>query len=342
MGVALWFNYSHCISQGHWGKLKMPHAHKTLSGPHVMGTITSLKLPGVRGQVFGNRALAPLTTWKVGGPAHCLITPCDLEDVMAVCARAHREGCPLFFLGRGSNLWIADSGVPGITLHLADSLQQLDIEGDILTAGAGVALPKMARFLADRGWGGFEFLTSIPGTVGAAVRINAGTGPGQEIGTRLVRVSVLTPSLEVRQFTVMELDMGYRYSRLLHFPHWLVVGAQLRLTEKVAPQLIKARMEAIRKTRKAKFPVNPRTCGSVFKNPPGGPPAGWLIDQAGLKGTTCGDAQVAPEHANFIVNRGKATAGDIRELIDRVQEAVWRVHGIELKREVVFWPDDVV
>jgi len=299
-------------------------------------------LAGVRGRVVRNCPLAPLTTWKVGGPAQVLAAPRDLDDLVAIFTAAQAEGLPLFFLGRGSNLWIADAGVPGITIHLADSLQHVSLKGDRLTAGAGVALPRLARFLAQQGRAGLEFLGGIPGTVGAAVRINAGIGPGQEIGGFLTRLSVLTPQLTLIQLPAAELALGYRYSHLLHFPHWLVVEAEFQVPQEASPAEIQARMREIGQMRRAKFPANPRTCGSVFKNPPGGPAAGWLIDQAGLKGTACGGAQVAREHANFIVNRGQATAGDIRRLIELVQETVWRVHGIGLTREVVFWPDDVL
>ena len=128
----------------------------------------------IKGALLENQPLAPLTTWKIGGAAQYLAVPAGLEDVYRLMALAYDRGWPLWFLGRGSNILIDDAGLPGITLHLARSLQNLERRGDTLRAGAGVSLPRLARAAADLGFAGFEFLAGIPGTVGAAVRLNAG------------------------------------------------------------------------------------------------------------------------------------------------------------------------
>jgi UDP-N-acetylmuramate dehydrogenase len=157
----------------------------------------------------------------------------------------------------------------------------------------------------------------------------------------LRRVWVVTPELEVKELTVAEISPGYRTSRLLHLPRWLVLEAELRLTEEASPEEIQKRTRELLAERRARQPANPRSCGSVFKNPPGGPPAGRLIEEAGWKGRSLGGAQVSPKHANFIVNRGGATAAETADLIAAIEASVWQRCGIRLEREVVFLPQDL-
>lgn len=288
-----------------------------------------------------NHPLAPLTTWKIGGAAEYLAVPEGLEDVYRLMALAQGRGWPLWFLGRGSNILIDDAGLPGITLHLVRSLQKLERRGDTLRAGAGVALPRLARAAADLGFAGFEFLAGIPGTVGAAVRLNAGAHGGS-LAQVLRRVWVATPPLQLLEFQAAELGLGYRSSLLLNFPHWLVVEAEFNLTTPAAPDAIRKRMRELLAKRKSRLPANPKSCGSVFKNPPGGPPAGALIEQCGFKGRRVGEAQVSRKHANFILNQGRAAAAQVKALVAEIQEQVWRTQGVALEREVVFLPDDFV
>jgi len=294
----------------------------------------------LRGVVWENQPLAPLTTWKIGGPARFLAVPRDLEDVYALMGLAYDRGWPLFFLGRGSNVLIADAGLPGLTLHLPKSLQKLERQGARLRAGAGVALPRLAQAAAALGFSGFEFLTGIPGTVGGAVRLNAGA-EGQNLAGVLRRVWVATPQLQLLEFTAGELALGYRSSLLLNFPHWLVVEAEFILETPAPPEAVQERMRQLLAARKARFPANPRSCGSIFKNPPGALAAGALIDQAGFKGSRRGEAQISRKHANFILNQGRATAAQVQALIADIQENIWRTQGVALEREVVFLPDDL-
>jgi UDP-N-acetylmuramate dehydrogenase len=300
----------------------------------------SLSFVGIRGPVYADAPLAPLTTWKIGGAAARLAAPADLEDVYHLMRLAPDRGWPLFFLGRGSNVLIDDAGLPGLTLHLAKSLQGLERHGDILRVGAGVALPRLAQAAGKLGFSGFEFLAGIPGTLGGAVRLNAGA-EGKSLVDLLTRVWVVTPQLHLVEFQAAELGLGYRSSLLLHFPHWLVVEAEFNLSQSADPEAIKARMRELILTRKARQPANPRSCGSVFKNPPGGPAAGWLIEQARFKGQSFGDAVVSRKHANFILNRGQATAAQVKALIQEIQERVWRTQGVALEREVIFLPEDL-
>ncbi len=300
----------------------------------------SVMWPGVKAPVYPDFPLAPLTTWRIGGPAEFLVAPQDLEDVLALHRLAASRGWPLFFLGRGSNVLIADAGIPGITLHLARSFQHYERQGDTVRVGAGMALPRLAKIMAGWGQGGFAFLAGIPGTVGGAVRLNAGAH-GHNLGEVLRRVWVVTPELEYKEVTAAEISPGYRTSRLLHQPRWLVLEAEFRLTEEASPEEIQKRMRELLEERRARQPANPRSCGSVFKNPPAGPPAGRLIEEAGWKGRSIGGAQVSHKHANFIINRGGATAADTANLIAAIEESVWQRFGIRLEREVVFLPQDL-
>jgi UDP-N-acetylmuramate dehydrogenase len=296
--------------------------------------------PGIHGLVYANQPLAPLTTWRIGGAAARLAAPGSLTDVWRLMRLAYDRGWPLFFLGRGSNVLIDDAGLPGLTLHLAKSLQGLERRGDTLRAGAGVALPRLAQAAARLGFAGFEFLAGIPGTVGAAVRLNAGA-EGESLAGVLRRVWVATPQLQLLEFTPGELALGYRTSLLLNFPHWLVTEAEFNLAHPAGPEEIRARMAELIARRKTRQPANPKTCGSVFKNPAGAPAAGRLIEAAGFKGRRLGDALVSRKHANFILNAGRATAAQIKALITDIQEKVWQTQGVALEREVVFLPEDL-
>jgi UDP-N-acetylmuramate dehydrogenase len=294
----------------------------------------------MKGVILENHPLAPLTTWKIGGPANYLATAAGLEEVFRLMALAQERGWPLFFLGRGSNLLIADAGLPGLTLHLARSLQILSRRGDTLRAGAGVSLPRLARTAAALGFSGFEFLAGIPGSVGAAVRLNAGAD-GRDLAAVLSRVWVATPQLQLLEFRAGELGLGYRSSRLLYFPHWLVVEAEFFLSNPAPPEAVRRRLRELQAARRARQPANYRNCGSVFKNPKAGPAAGLLIEAAGCKGLRRGGAQVSRKHANFILNQGQATAAQVKALIAEIQERVWRTQGVALEREVVILPDDL-
>ena len=312
-----------------------------MANPIILDKPAMLSWPGIRGPVCLDRPLAPLTTWKIGGAAQYLAGAAGVEEVYRLMTLAQDRGWPLWFLGRGSNMLIDDAGLPGITLHLARSLKTLERRGDTLRAGAGVSLPRLARAAADLGFAGFEFLAGIPGTVGAAVRLNAGAD-GRDLAAVLNRIWVVTPKLQLLEFKAAELGLGYRASLLLNFPHWLVAEAEFSLSTPAAPESIKQRLRDLQAARRARQPANYRNCGSVFKNPPGSPGAGFLIDQSGLKGRRVGEAQVSRKHANFILNQGRATAAQVKALISEIQEQVWRQQGVVLEREVIFLPDDLL
>ncbi|WP_119071442.1 UDP-N-acetylmuramate dehydrogenase [Aggregatilinea lenta] len=292
----------------------------------------------LRGEFRENEDLSRHTTWRIGGPAELFIVPSCTEDIEYALSIAHNHQIPVFVLGRGSNVLIADAGLPGITLCLAKSLQDVEIKQGILYAGSGVALPRLARITARHGYSGFEFLVGIPGTVGGGVLINAGTGNGQ-IADVLETITYIDQLGDLHTKHYSELEFGYRRSALLQQPI-VVIGAQFRLEHCEARAKIEANLREILRQRRQKFPLNLPNAGSVFKRPLGYPPAGRLIEEAGLKGFRIGDAQVSEVHANFITNLGHATSNDVKELILLIRERVYQIHGVALEREIVLLPGE--
>ena len=239
-----------------------------------------------------------------------------LEDVCRLMRLAQDRGWPLFFLGRGSNVLIDDAGLPGLTLHLAKSLQGLERHGDTLRAGAGVALPRLAQAAARLGFAGFEFLAGIPGTVGAAVRLNAGA-EGASLAGVLKRVWVATPQLQLLEFTPRGTGPGLPFLAAAQLPPLAGGGGGISPLPPRRARGHPGPHGGLNRPRKTRQPANPRSCGSVFKNPAGGPAAGWLIEPAGFKGRSLGDAVVSRKHANFILNAGHATAAQVKALMPK-------------------------
>jgi len=283
-----------------------------------------------QGRVLAEASLAALTTLRVGGAARVLVTAerdADLEAVSAVC---HRHGLPWAVIGRGSNLLVADAGWPGVAVVLGRGFRGLDIAGSRVVAGAAEPLPSLAVRIADAGLGGFAWACAVPGTLGGAVRMNAGAHGG-DMASHLTEVEVFRLSSATReQWPLAALGLRYRHSEL---PDDAVVLAATMSLAPAKPAEIRSEIDSIRAWRRAHQPLNEPNCGSVFTNPPGDS-AGRLIDTAGCKGHTIGGASVSQRHANFIVTRPGATATDVATLIAEVIAAVERIHGITLHPEV--------
>ena len=280
-------------------------------------------------------ALADFTTWKVGGPAEWFADPCSREELLAHSAWSRRHGIPLRWIGAGSNLLIADAGLPGLTL-CSRRLQgsRLDRLEGWVEAEAGEPIPTLARKAARAGLHGLEWAVGIPGTVGGAVVMNAGAQGGCTADW-LDSVEVLDPEHPDAPFRLpaRELNYAYRHSRLQE-GRLLVLSARFRLQAGHDPAAVTARTSANLHSRTSSQPYQQPSCGSVFRNPEP-QKAGWLIEALGLKGERIGDAQVSPLHANFIVNLGAASAGEIDALIRLVQDRVRQSHGLELHPEVI-------
>ncbi|MFM9087770.1 MAG: UDP-N-acetylmuramate dehydrogenase [Cyanobium sp.] len=278
--------------------------------------------------------LRDFTTWRVGGPAQWFGEPGSPEELIEQAAWAISEGLIFRCIGAGSNLLIADRGLPGLTL-CSRKLQGSHLEASEgwVEAEAGEPIPTLARKVARGGLSGLEWSVGIPGTVGGAVVMNAGAQGGCT-AEWLHSVRVIDPSRPTEPFTLLasDLDFAYRHSRLQDEP-LLVLSARFRLEPGHDPAAVIARTSANLQSRTSTQPYQQPSCGSVFRNPEP-EKAGRLIEGLGLKGLRVGDAQVSPLHANFIVNLGAARATDIDLLIGMVQERVWNAHGIPLHPEV--------
>lgn len=284
-------------------------------------------LSGVRGTVRLHEPMSRHTSFRIGGPADAYVEPEDLESLQHLMARARRSKIPVFVMG-GTNLLVRDGGIPGIVVRLVRLAHIQEPEGGVLYAEAGAGMPRVLKYATQRGLTGLEFAAGIPGTLGGAVVMNAGTRWG-EMKDVVRKVRMVTPAGELLDLTSDEAGFDYRRSRL---PQGIVVAAWLGLRPGK-----KAHIESTVKQwlhrRKETQPVEMPNAGCVFKNP-GGEPAGRLIENLGLKGAHKGDAQVSTKHANFIVNRGRATAGDVLELIRMVGKTVEEKAGVTLELEV--------
>ena len=284
-------------------------------------------LPGVREQV----PLAALTSLGVGGPAEFLVQADSVERLIQILDGAHQRGVPVVVLGAGTNLLVSDRGVEGLTLRC--EARGHHIEGHQVRAEAGLKMMRLARICARAGLGGLEWAVGLPGTVGGAVYQNAGCW-GFETKDRLLSVLAWQPGAGARIWAAGELELGYRTSGLSQgrLPGAVVLEATFALIPSL-PEASLARISELTRRRRASQPLAQRSCGSVFKNPPGDS-AGRLVEEAGMKGATEGAAEVSPHHANFIVNQGGASAADIDRLIRRVALAVRERSGARLECEV--------
>lgn len=276
--------------------------------------------------------LAPLTTYKVGGPARWFCEPNDLEELRSILELVP-VGTEIVILGRGSNVLVSDDGIDGLVIRLGGSFGAMDMSTpDRVVAGASVGLPQLARASAAEGRAGLEFYVGIPGSVGGAIRMNAG-GHGSDTAAVLLEAIIVdlgTGSLETR--SVETLGLAYRRSALTDSE--IVVQATFVTTAGDAVALSKSIRE-ITKWRKANQPGGTLNAGSVFKNPESDA-AGAIIDRCGLKGSSVGPVQVSPVHANFMVASRDANATDIRSFIDSIQSQVLAMTGIMLEPEIRF------
>jgi UDP-N-acetylmuramate dehydrogenase len=270
-------------------------------------------------------------TWRAGGAAARAYVPADLDDLAAF-LRAIRIDEPLLFAGLGSNLLVRDGGFNGTVVFLHAVLRRQTFAEGLIYAEAGVASPKLARFAANHGLSGAEFLAGIPGTVGGALAMNAGCHGGET--WRIVeRVLTLNRYGELHERTAADFEIGYRHAGLRAASDEVFVAAWFRLPAGDR-EASRARIRALLEKRIASQPLDLPNAGSVFRNPPNDH-AARLIEAAGLKGATVGGAQVSAKHANFIVNpQRRATATDIETLIEQVQATVRERFGITLQREV--------
>jgi UDP-N-acetylmuramate dehydrogenase len=283
------------------------------------------------GAVRADVPLAEHTTLRVGGPARFLVVVEDVGALVRVTAVAREHGLALLVLGRGSNLLVEDAGWPGVVVRLGRGFRGVDIVGTRVRCGAAEPLPTVAARTAEAGLEGFAWGCAVPGTIGGAVRMNAGAH-GADMAASLVEAEVLdVRSGALERWDLARLELGYRHSAL---PEGAVVTEVILELVPGDPDRVLAEIEAIRRWRREHQPLNLPSCGSVFTNPAGAS-AGALIEAAGLKGRRVGGAEVSALHANFIVTTPGATAADVAAVIELVRDEVLRVSGVALHPEVV-------
>jgi UDP-N-acetylmuramate dehydrogenase len=276
--------------------------------------------------------LGPLTTLRLGGPADRLATPRSRDELLAALTLARDAGAPLFVLGNGSDVVVADAGIRGLVVR--NRARGLSIDRQTLTADSGAPMAMLVKRCTAEGLAGFEFGISIPGSLGGAVWANAGAHGG-EMRDVVTQVEVLADG-EPRMLDAGHCAFAYRESRFKHSGE-VVLGATMSL-QPGSPDAIAARVAVNQAQRKATQPLAEQNAGSVFRNPPGDH-AGRLIDAAGLKGFRLGTAQVSMLHANFMLSDPGGRAADIRALGDHVRAAVAERFGVELQYEIEFVGD---
>jgi UDP-N-acetylmuramate dehydrogenase len=286
--------------------------------------------------VLGDRVrfevpMARHTSLGVGGPADALATPADRDELATLLALLSDEDVPHLFLGKGFNTLVRDAGVEGVVIQLGRLRRIEERPGGRLRVEVGVSHAQLTRFCVERGLAGLEFGAGIPGTVGGWLAMNAGIGTREMVDV-VREVEVMSPSGRHRRHLVQDtLRFGYRALRGLA-PGSALISTLLEVTPS-EPERVRAEVERLLARRAATQPLDAPSCGSVFKNPPGDF-AGRLIEAAGLKGERAGGAEISSVHANFIANRGDATANDVLELIERVRRHISEASGIELETEV--------
>jgi UDP-N-acetylmuramate dehydrogenase len=281
-----------------------------------------------RGKLLENEPMSRLTTWRIGGPARYLALPAETEDVARALEFAQDRGLPWVVVGLGSNLLVKDGGFPGVVIRMGKGLDRFEMKGATAIVGAGLPTPLLARRTAEAGFAGVERFVGIPGTVGGGIFMNAGCH-GAEFSEVVTEVTVMDSKGKIKQLSRKQISFKYRSTNL----EGIVLEAKLGLGEE-SPGKLKELQAKLFRWRKAGTPFDQPCCGSTFTNPSGSTKtAGMLIDECGLKGFTIGGAQVSTLHANYIINKGTATASDVLKVIDHLRKTVSKKTGINLELE---------
>ena len=283
----------------------------------------------VQGTLLENEPMSDHTSYGIGGPAGAYITPKDRSDLAEILKFANKYSIETHFVGSGSNLLVADSGIDGIVLTPAKTLTQLEFNDGHVIAESGVMLGRLVKECIKRNLTGVESMIGVPGTLGGALVMNAGAFGG-EISNYLHSVEIMNMSGEIKTYYPGDIDFAYRFSTLR--TDEFVLLARFDLIEE-KPIIIQQKRNKASKGRKTNQPLKFRSAGSVFKNPKENA-AGYLIDQAGLKGIRVGNAEISKHHANFFVNHGNARSSDITSLIRLARKTVYEKFGIKLELEV--------
>jgi UDP-N-acetylmuramate dehydrogenase len=300
-----------------------------MSFPDIVAELAS-RLPDLRGRLAANQTLADVTWFRVGGPAQALFLPADARDLAYFLANVPAD-LPVTAIGLGSNLLVRDGGIPGVTIRLGRGFAQTVVEpGRCIRAGAAVPDVRLARAAAEAGIAGLAFYRGIPGSIGGALRMNAGAH-GRETKDALVEAEAVDRRGRLHVLTLAEMQMTYRHSGVP--ADWIFTAALFQGSAGDPAEIFKE-MNEVAEYREASQPIKERTGGSTFKNPPGH--SAWkLIDAAGCRGLRIGGAKVSQMHCNFLINDANASAEDIERLGETVRARVKAHSGQTLTWEIV-------
>ncbi len=297
--------------------LKKKFTHRTIA----------FHMPKTKAEIRQNVALAKKTWLGVGGPAEFYFEPADEKDLARFIK--NKPALPITVLGGGSNVLIRENGIPGVVIHLGKSFTNYTVQDNIISCDAGLLTIDLSKIAQKNGLSGFEFLSGIPGSVGGALRMNAGAY-GTEIKNILVSMRVIDGNGTIHDIEPQSDFFKYRKNALPE--DWIFIGASFRGTKKT-PEEIYQTMQELKKKREETQPIGIKTCGSTFKNPEG--LSAWkLIEKAGCRGLKKGDAQISSKHCNFLINNGKASAKDLEDLGEEVRQRVLKKCGVLLEWEV--------
>lgn len=293
----------------------------------------------LQSEKFGKvSTLVPLkrcSTWRIGGPADILVEPESVDEISRLRSYVDKNDIPCVIIGEGSNLLFDDAGLRGLVIKIGRALSSVRIEGTVVYAQAGIAVPRLARIVGLAGLTGIEHTIGIPGTLGGLVAMNGGS-QRKNLGSVIDYVEAVDSKGNISQLNSDECKFSYRRS-IFQNTDWLITSAQIKLEHGDKEKIRKEMLDNLR-SRRTKFPRREPNCGSVFLSDPKmyntiGPP-GKAIEDAGLKGLRVGDAQVSTMHANFIINLGKATSADVIELINSIRTKVHKKTDVIMNCEV--------
>jgi len=285
-------------------------------------------LPQIRGRYLFNVPLGPTTWFRVGGPAQVTFKPADSQD-LSFFLKNRPADLPVHVIGVGSNLLVRDGGIEGVVIRLGQGFTNVFVNETQIDSGAAVLDRNVATLSAEAGIAGFEFLCGIPGTIGGALRMNAGAYDA-EVSQLLVYAQVMDPQGEIHRLSPQELGLSYRHCDLPK--DWIFIGARFE-GKKGNSKAIQEKISSYLAERERTQPVHSRTGGSTFANPPEG--KAWeLIDKAGCRGMKKGGAMMSEMHCNFMINTGEATASDLEELGEEVRKRVLEKTGVDLRWEI--------
>lgn len=283
--------------------------------------------------VHPHEPLSEHTTFKIGGPAEILVTPKSEEGICKTVQLCKQTETPWHIIGLGSNILVSDAGITGVVIKIAEGFDAIRIDGSNVIAQAGASNAQVASAAQAAGLAGYEFASGIPGTIGGAAVMNAGAYGG-EFAQVCESVLCLRPNGITETIPAPQVGWSYRHSLMMDDGS-VVLAATLQLSPD-DPQAIQKRMDDLRRRREEKQPLAMPSAGSTFKRPEGHF-AGKLIEDAGLRGYRCGDAQISEKHCGFVVNAGHATAQDVCDLISHVQETVYEKDGVRIEPEIRMW-----